>query len=135
MLHPANNGRTCFCENMMDEMDGKSLRYAPLAAFLLTTIAVTGYVILLNQWLLEFGFSNAVGQFLSIGVPILLSAACYMSIAHDNSSSKLVVRSASDRRCCSNSDHRMDARFVCGLCLFGLAALMRRNIANPGRSS
>jgi hypothetical protein len=77
---------------MMDEMNDKSLRYAPLAAFLLTTIAVTGYVILLHKWLLGFGLSNASGQFLSIGVPILLSAACYVSIAHDNSSSKLVVR-------------------------------------------
>jgi hypothetical protein len=73
-------------------MGDKSSQHGPLAAFLLTTVAVTGYIVLLHQWLLGFGHSNELGQFLSIGIPIFLSAVCYVTIAHDNSTSRLVVR-------------------------------------------
>jgi hypothetical protein len=58
-------------------MGDKSSQHGPLAAFLLTTVAVTGYIVLLHQWLLGFGHSNELGQFLSIGIPIFLSAVCY----------------------------------------------------------
>jgi hypothetical protein len=92
MRHLPHNGLLCFCESTVDEMGDKSLRWGPLAAFVLTTIAVTGYIILLHHWLLRFGPINAIGLFMDVGVPIFLSFASYVSLAHDNSTSKVVVR-------------------------------------------
>lgn len=73
-------------------MSHKSSQHGPLAAFLVTTVAVTGYLILLHQYLLRLGPSNLLGQFLSIGIPFLLSAICYGFVVHDKSTSKLITR-------------------------------------------
>ncbi len=70
----------------------KTQQVGPLAAFSLTTIAIAGYIILMQHWFLSFDISISIGQFLSIGILILFSAIFYLSIVHDNSPTKLVVR-------------------------------------------
>lgn len=73
-------------------MSYKASARRPLAAFFLTLAVVTGYVILLHRWLRAPGPSNEFGQFLSIGMPLVLSAAVYAGFVRDESGSKKTKR-------------------------------------------
>lgn len=68
-----------------------SRRRSPLAAFFVATGITTGYISLLTQWLPKLGHFNALAYLLCLGVPILLSAICYASIAHERSTNKLLA--------------------------------------------
>lgn len=73
-------------------MNYKASARRPLAAFLLTLAVVTGYVTLLHRWLLAPGPSNEFGQFLIIGMPLVLSATVYAGFVRDESASKKTKR-------------------------------------------
>lgn len=72
---------------MIYRLSGRS----PLVAFFLTTAVATGYVILLNRWVLKTDLSSVWGQFLSIGVPLILSSIVYFAIVRDDSAPKLAL--------------------------------------------
>ena len=73
-------------------MAQKLSKVGPVGALTLTAIAVLVYIIVLNLWFSYFSPYMRLGQFLSIGIPILLSAVIYAQLVAELKARKWMRR-------------------------------------------